>query len=180
MSGKTSADEKIEYQGSYVEELAEKASRALDGKIPDEIEATIKVLGRFGMDELMKEIRRDCEDMGIRFDSWIFERQVLAIETDAVLEALRAKGVTLEKEGARWLATNDEFLQDRECVLIRSDGRPTYFANDIAYHVGKYRRGFDRIINVWGSNHHGHVPRVKAAVKSLGFDPDRIETVLYQ
>jgi arginyl-tRNA synthetase len=177
---KPASAEKIEYEGSYVDELAAKAASRLAGKIPEDVTEAERVLGRFGIDELTREIRQDCEDMGIRFDSWISEKQTLAMETQPVLDGLKAKGVTLEKEGAVWLATNDEFLQDRECVLVRSDSRPTYFANDIAYHVGKYRRGFDRIINVWGSNHHGHVPRVKAAVKSLGFDPDRIETVLYQ
>jgi arginyl-tRNA synthetase len=65
-------------------------------------------------------------------------------------------------------------------VLVRSDGRPTYFANDIAYHVGKYERGFDRIINIWGSNHHGHIPRMKASLQALGYDPAKLETVLYQ
>jgi arginyl-tRNA synthetase len=174
------SSEKIEYQGSYVDELAAKAASKLAGKVPEDVTEAERVLGRFGMDELTGEIRKDCEDIGIRFDSWVSEKQVLATETQPILDGLKAKGVTVEKEGAVWLATDDEFLEDRECVLVRSDGRPTYFANDIAYHVGKYRRGFDRIINVWGSNHHGHVPRVKAAVKSLGLDPDKIETVLYQ
>lgn len=170
----------VGYQGEYVKDLAKQAWEKLGEQIPREEHEAIRVLGRFGIDRMMEEIRRDCEDMGIRFDSWIHERTVLITETDVVLKQLKESGVMIEKEGAHWLATNDEFLQDRECVLVRSDGRPTYFANDIAYHVGKYRRGFDRIINVWGSNHHGHVPRVKAAVKCLGFDPDRIETVLYQ
>lgn len=179
---KTSEGTKVEigYQGEYVQELARKAAETLKGKIPREEHEAIRVLGKFGIDEMTKEIRRDCEDMGIRFDSWISEKQVLATETGPVLDALKEKGVTLEKDGAVWLAANDEFLKDRECVLVRTDGRPTYFANDIAYHADKYRRGFDRLINVWGSNHHGHVPRVQAAVKNLGFDPDKIETVLYQ
>lgn len=173
--------EKIEYQGSYVDELAAKAKTAFAGKIPKDVTEAERILGKFGMDEMLKEIRQDCDEMGIRFDSWIHEKTVLVSgETQHAIEALKAKGVTLEKEEALWLATNDEFLQDRECVLVRSDGRPTYFANDIAYHLGKYGRGFDRLINVWGSNHHGHVPRLKAAVKSLGLDPERIETVLYQ
>jgi len=171
--------EKIDYQGPYIDELAVKVARELAGKFSKESEV-ITILGRFGIDEMTREIKQDCEDMGIRFDSWVSEKRVLATQTDAVLSALKEKGVTLEKEGAVWLATNDEFLQDRECVLVRSDGRPTYFANDIAYHVEKYRRGFDRLINVWGSNHHGHVPRVQAAVKSLGYDVSRLETVLYQ
>jgi arginyl-tRNA synthetase len=169
------------YQGEYVKELARAAMEKLGDRIPDDGREAIRVLGQFGIDQMLKEIRQDCEEMGIYFDSWIHEKTVLVSgETDKILEALRKKNVAAEKEEALWLATQDEFLKDRECVLVRADGRPTYFANDIAYHVGKYKRGFDRIINVWGSNHHGHVPRIKAAMNCLDYDPDKIETVLYQ
>lgn len=168
------------YQGEYVKELAVAARKMLGDKIPPEEAEAVRILGKFGINYLTEEIKKDCDDIGIRFDSWINEKAVLATETEPILKELKGKGVTVEKDGALWLATNDDILQDRECVLVRSDGRPTYFANDIAYHVDKYKRGFDRLINVWGSNHHGHVPRIQAAVKSLGFDPDKIETVLYQ
>ncbi|MBI3541240.1 MAG: arginine--tRNA ligase [Deltaproteobacteria bacterium] len=170
------------YQGDYVKELAQEAVKTLGKKIENKKEEDLlPILGRFGMDTLLKEIQRDCADMMIRFDSWVSERTLLVSkETDKILEQLKEKKVTLEKEGAIWLAPNDEFTKDRECVLVRSDGRPTYFANDITYHVQKYRAGFDRMINVWGSNHHGHVPRAKAANQCLGLDPEKIETVLYQ
>ncbi len=188
------------YQGDYVKELGRRALADLGEKISKEGPEAVRILGKFGIDLMMREIQKDCEDIGIRFDSWIHEKTLLASgETDKVLEKLKSKGVTLEKEGALWYAmrgiggredsspdsssasgsASDERI-DRECVLVRTDGRPTYFANDVAYHEAKFKRGFDRIINVWGSNHHGHVPRVQAAMKSLGFDPDRIETVLYQ
>ena len=118
--------------------------------------------------------------MGIRFDSFVHERTLLVSQsTERVIEQLKQKGVTEQKEGALWFAQGLQ-EDDRESVLIRSDGRPTYFAGDIAYHVGKYDKGFERIINVWGSNHHGHVPRIKAAVQALGYDPNKIETILYQ
>lgn len=169
------------YQGDYVKELGRRALEVLGEKIPKEETEAIHLLGKFGINSMMSEIEKDCKDIGIQFESWVHEKTLLINgDTDRTLEALKKKGVTLEKEGALWLAANDEFLKDRECVLVRSDGRPTYFANDVAYHEGKYKRGFDRIINIWGSNHHGHVPRVQAAMKSLGFDPDKIETVLYQ
>lgn len=162
----------IGYQGDYVKDLAEASKNA---NVPDD------KLGLFGIELMLKEIQRDCDEMGIRFDSWIHEKEILdSGKTNKAFVALKEKGVVLEKEGAWWLATQDEFLQDRECVLVRSDGRPTYFANDIAYHADKYRRNFDRIINIWGSNHHGHIPRLQAAMKSLGFDPNKMETVLYQ
>lgn len=204
--GPDSDSSQVGYQGEYVKDLAVFAKEKLGKKIPTDETEAIRVLGQFGIDRMMEMIREDCETMGIRFDSWIHERTILVSgETEKVLESLKAKKVVLEKENAQWLTIrSDETMGvvrgrkdsppdfseasgfasaeriDRECVLVRSDGRPTYFANDIAYHAGKYRRGFDRIINVWGSNHHGHVPRLQAAVKSLGFDPAKMETILYQ
>ncbi len=189
----------VGYQGEYVRDLAELAQKKLGDKIPREEREAVRVLGRFAIDRMIEEIKRDCDDMGIHFDSWIHEKDILATKTEKIIQTLKEKGVTLKKEGALWFAMGvvrgREDLPpdsseasglagaeriDRECVLERSDGRPTYFANDIAYHVSKYKKGYDRLINIWGSNHHGHVPRVQAAVKSLGYDPKKIETVLYQ
>lgn len=170
------------YQGEYVRELARLAQEKIGHTYRREDEKNaIPLLGLFGIDCMLQEIRRDCEDMGIRFDSWVYEKDVLGSgETEAVLQALQKKNVTKQAEGALWYAPQDDFLKDRECVLRRTDGRPTYFANDIAYHENKYRRGYDRLINIWGSNHHGHVPRLQAAMRSLGYDPEKMETVLYQ
>ncbi len=172
------------YQGEYVKELAQAAFGELGEKIGEsgDRSETIRVLGKFGIRTLLKQIKEDCDLMGITFDSWIHEKEILGSgKTETVLKALIAKNVTKKHEGALWLSdASNDLLNDRECVLEKSDGRPTYFANDIAYHVQKYERGYDRLINVWGSNHHGHVPRVQAAVQSLGYDPKKIETVLYQ
>ncbi len=171
------------YKGEYVKELAQLALKELGQHIFQKSEAeAIHELGLFGIEKIQVEIRKDCLDMGIHFDSWVHEKDILSSgQTKECLDLLKSKKMTVEKEGATWFVPRDDFLQDRECVLERSDGgRPTYFANDIAYHVMKYRRGFDFLVNIWGSNHHGHVPRVQAAVQSLGYDPSRIETVLYQ
>ncbi len=172
------------YQGEYVKDLAKLALETLGDKIPEQEDKAdlIRVLGKFGINALLKQIKEDCDLMGITFDSWVYEKEILGSgKTEEILKELTQKGVTKKHEGALWLADNsNELLNDRECVLEKSDGRPTYFANDIAYHVEKYKKGYDRLINVWGSNHHGHVPRVQAAVQSLGYDPKKIETVLYQ
>ena len=172
------------YQGEYVKELATKAQKQFEKQLKTTEEAeAVRLLGKYGIDQMTLEIKRDCIDMGIQFDSWVHEKTILASgETDTILKEMKQKGVTLEKEGALWLVphSSEEFLKDRECVLVRTDGRPTYFANDIAYHVGKYKKGYDRIINIWGSNHHGHVPRIQAALQCLGYDPKKMETVLYQ
>ncbi len=172
------------YTGSYVREIALAAQQELSGKLKVDEEEQKRILGKFGVQFLFEEIKRDCDAMGISFDSYVHEKTILVSQlTDEMIKLLKERGVTQEKEGALWFTpegAGEDALADRESVLVRSDGRPTYFANDIAYHVGKYRNHYDRLINVWGSNHHGHVPRVQAAVKALGFDPQRIETVLYQ
>ncbi len=164
--------EAIGYQGEYVKELAQLA-------IDEQVKQDVLALGLFGIEKITAEIKRDCDDMGIHFDTWVYEKDIVK-KTPAIIDSLKTKNVTQEKDGALWFVPQDEFLNDRECVLIKSDGMPTYFSNDITYHVDKYQRGFDRLINVWGSNHHGHVPRVQAGVKAFGFDPQKLETVLYQ
>jgi arginyl-tRNA synthetase len=172
------------YSGGYVQEIAQAAQQKLGKKLSGDEAEQKRMLGRFGIDFLFEEIKKDCKDMGIHFDSYVHEKTLLISKaTDEILNLLKEQGATQEKEGALWFVPDGEgkdALEDRESVLVRSNGRPTYFANDIAYHVGKYRQGYDRLINVWGSNHHGHVPRIQAAVKALGHDPARIETALYQ
>jgi arginyl-tRNA synthetase len=96
------------------------------------------------------------------------------------MKTLRDKGYLVEKEGALWFASTD-LGEDKDNVVIRSTGRPTYFASDIAYHYDKFvRRGFDRVIDVWGADHQGHVSRMKAAVTALGVDPGKLEILIYQ
>lgn len=171
--------EKEGYRGDYVRELAERAfaEGVTDHQLP-EAEA-IRKLGLYGMACLQTEIAKDCHDMRIFFDSWIYEKDILP-QTASVIDQLKKTGLTVEKDGAIWFIPHDEFIEDRECVLVKSDGKPTYFANDITYHLGKYDRGFDVMLNIWGSNHHGHIPRLQAAMKALGQDPAKLETSLYQ
>lgn len=133
-------------------------------------------------EEVIASIKTDLEELGVIYDNWVTESSIKEEKTEQIISYLKEKGLTKEKDGAVWFAPSDEFLQDRECVLIKSDGSntPTYFANDIAYHKDKYERGYENIVNIWGANHHGHVPRIKAAVKALGFDESKLEVVLYQ
>jgi arginyl-tRNA synthetase len=118
--------------------------------------------------------------MGVRFDTWFSERSMIesgAIE--ATLADLRAHGVTYEADGATWLRTTD-FGDDKDRVLVKSDGEPTYVLPDIAYHRDKFARGFGLLIDVWGADHHGYAPRLKAGMRALGHDPDELEIVLGQ
>lgn len=170
------------YQGSYVidwarEVIAQEGDRYLG--LPRE--EAVRALQRIGIEKALADIRQDLDRMGIRFDCWYTQSSLL--ETSRVaktIEDLRARGYVVEREGAVWF-TAKGLGDDKENVLVRSNGSPTYFAADIAYHRNKFEeRHFDRVIDVWGADHHGHVPRMKAAMAALGIDPNRLEFVLVQ
>ncbi|HHW02271.1 MAG TPA: arginine--tRNA ligase [Thermoanaerobacterales bacterium] len=132
---------------------------------------------------LKKNIQRmkdDLENFGVYFDIWFSEQSLHDTgKVNEVINLLKQKGCTYEKDGALWF-TASEFGGDKDEVLIRTNGLPTYFASDIAYHKDKFDRGFDRVIDIWGADHHGHVARVKGALKALGYDPDRLTVILMQ
>ncbi|MFH1683645.1 MAG: arginine--tRNA ligase [Candidatus Margulisiibacteriota bacterium] len=116
----------------------------------------------------------------VEFDSWFMESQLHEKkEVEAAVKILKDKKLTFEKEGALWFKAT-QFGDDKDRVLIREDGRPTYFAADLAYHFDKYKRGFDHLINIWGTDHHGYVKRIKQAVAAMGFDPDKLEIIIGQ
>ena len=184
--------EEQEYKGQYVAELATKIRSSKSEDKPDSqtyskpgLEQVDKQglseIGKRAVDLLFKDILKDCKSMGIKFDK-VYPESEFAISgsTEKVLKALKAKGVLKKQEGAVWFAPNDQFLADRECVVVKSDGAYTYFANDIAYHDLKFAEGASLVIDVLGANHHGHVPRLKAAVSALGYDPSKIHVILYQ
>ncbi|HEY4695001.1 MAG TPA: arginine--tRNA ligase [Candidatus Nanoarchaeia archaeon] len=176
--GKVESNEKT-YQGIFIEELASKLIKEMNLSQQASLEEE-KVKAR-GVEILFEEIIATCRQMGIEFDEIYHESEVQKELTLKVIEELKKKGLTKEKEGALWFAPNDEFLADKEAVLERSDrGRPTYFADDIAYHKIKFENKPDLVVNVLGSNHHGHVPRLLAAIKALGEDVNKYKVILYQ
>jgi arginyl-tRNA synthetase len=130
--------------------------------------------------EKLAALKEDLEAFGVFFDVWFSERTLH--QSGAVQEAcqkMQAGGHIYEKEGALWLKSTS-YGDDKDRVVIRDNGVPTYLAADIAYHRNKFERGFDRIINIWGADHHGYICRVKAAVTALGFDPDKLEVLILQ
>ena len=165
-----------QYSGSYYKELAQKLSKVPEHRLVQEATG-----------EVFKEIIEDAKDMGIEFDE-VQHESTLQDKNDTVrvIDFLKSKKVTKEKEGALWFVPHEssaqaqKFLEDRESVLVRSNGTYTYFADDIAYHQKKFKSGANLIINVLGSNHHGHVPRLLASIAALGFDPSMYKVVLYQ
>jgi len=133
-----------------------------------------------GLNAILQNIRQDLKEFGVVYDEWFSERSLA--ETGAVkngIERLRQSGHLYEKGGALWFRSTD-FGDEKDRVLVRDNGQSTYFASDIAYHANKLERGYDRVIDVWGADHHGYVPRVKAALKALGDDPERLDVLLVQ
>ncbi|MFA6549249.1 MAG: arginine--tRNA ligase [Candidatus Margulisiibacteriota bacterium] len=126
------------------------------------------------------EQKKTLENISVRFDRWFYESQLHdKKEIDKAIEILKQKGLTYEKEGALWFSAT-QFGDDKDRVLKREDGRPTYFAADIAYHLDKYERGFDKMINIWGTDHHGYVKRIEQAIKALGLDEKKLEVIIGQ
>jgi arginyl-tRNA synthetase len=135
-----------------------------------------------GVAKMLAIIRRDLESIGVNYDAWFSEKSLYAAAGtyERAMQILREKGVVAEKEGAIWF-TSSALGEDKDNVLVRSSGSPTYFASDIAYHYDKFLlRGFQRVIDVWGADHQGHVPRMQAAVAALGVDPERLDIIIYQ
>lgn len=133
-----------------------------------------------GLNYILDDIRDDLAQFGIAYEEWFSERSLTTSgAVHKALQRLRDSGHTYEKEGALWFRSS-EFGDEKDRVLVRDNGQTTYFASDIAYHMDKLERGFDRVIDVWGADHHGYVPRIKAALRALGDDPDKLDVLLVQ
>jgi arginyl-tRNA synthetase len=163
------------YQGDYVAELA--------ARIPDAASAEVGEVGRAAVTMMIEEIKASLESFGVGgFDYWAYESALHEGErslVDRALERLGELGHTYTLDGALWLRST-AFGDDKDRVLVRSNGEFTYLASDVAYHEDKRERGFDRLINVWGADHHGYVVRLKAAYAALGGDPDTLELLIMQ
>jgi arginyl-tRNA synthetase len=140
-----------------------------------------KAFVEFALARNLKKIKSDLENYGVEFDNWFSEKSLYdSQEINETLNLLKNRGYIIEKDGAVWLKGEKSGLEKDE-VLIRNNGIPTYFASDIAYHRNKFlKRGFSRVINLWGADHHGHVARMKSAVAALGIDPDKLDIVIFQ
>ena len=132
------------------------------------------------MNEILDEIRADLADLGVVFDRWFFERSLE--DDDQIQECivkLKDSTFVYEEEGALWFRST-AFGDEKDRVIIRDNGQATYFASDIAYHVEKFSRSYDKAINIWGADHHGYIARVKAALSALDENPDALEILLVQ
>lgn len=137
-------------------------------------------LRRFGRDAILADIREDLAAFGVVFDQWRHESELVACgAVDRVLLRLHEAGLTHERDGALWFAAS-RFGDDEDRVLRRANGETTYFARDIAYHLEKLERGYQHLINIWGADHHGYIPRLKGAMQALGAEAERLEVILVQ
>ncbi len=169
------------YPGDYVTESA-RGIFERDGRkwVDVDVDEAVVALGRIVADEQLAGIRTDLHAFGVSFDGFSSERALCeAGAVEHALERLRERGCVYDADGAVWFRSSD-FGDDKDRPLIKSDGQLTYFAADIAYHLKKLEAGFDTIIDVWGADHHGYVPRVRSSIQALGHDPARFAVLLVQ
>ena len=197
------------YQGDYVRDMARQLHEAknaryahpassvmdrvppieadpeehLDGLIANAkrlLGAEYSVLHDFVLTEQLADCRSDLLEFGVTFDAWFSEKSLFdSGQVERAVERLDKSGHLFIKDGAKWFRSTD-FGDEKDRVVQRENGQYTYFASDIAYHLNKFERGFDRVINVWGADHHGYIARVKGALRALGLDPDRLTIALVQ
>ncbi len=160
-----------EYKGEYLLELQK--------VLPKEIDSSQEA-GKWAADKMLQEILNDLDKIGIKYNKIYKESEFEASKTEQILKVLEDKSLLKEKDGAKWFAPGGEYMQDKEAVVVRSDGRPTYFANDIAYHNEKFSEGYDLVIDELGSGHDGHIPKLKAVISALGYDVNKFKVIVHQ
>ena len=170
------------YMGDYISDLAKEIAQAEGERflaMPED--HAIREIGDLARQKMVDLIREDLTKIGVQFDNWFSERTLYTSgEYDEALGQLQKQGYLSQREDAVWF--NSTMLGDeKDNVVVRSTGEPTYFASDIAYHHNKFiGRGYDSVVNIWGADHQGHVPRMKAAAEGLGIDPDRLTILIAQ
>jgi arginyl-tRNA synthetase len=170
------------YHGGYMIDLAKEIiAEKGEGFLTLSESEAISALGKLGLQKMIQQIKVDLESLGVTFDVWFSERTLYDQgQFQTAMSLLGQGGYVAEKENATWFMST-ALGEDKDNVIIRSDGSPTYFGADIAYHYNKFiERRFDRVIDIWGADHQGHVPRMKAVVAALGISPDRLTIILSQ
>jgi arginyl-tRNA synthetase len=167
------------YQGDYIRDIALKALRkgiTLNGQTPE----TVSRFSEFAARDILSGIREDLQAFGVTFDHYFSEKDLVQNNLiEAAFDQLRRKGYLYDQEGALWFKST-AFGDEKDRVVRRNNGITTYFASDLAYHAHKFGRGFDRLINIWGADHHGYVPRVLAGIQGLGYPSQALKIILVQ
>jgi len=170
------------YHGNYLVDLAKELVEQYGDKfagMPEDL--AVAEIGQIGIEREMQQIRQDLKTLGVTFDVWFSEKSLFKSgRYDSTMQMLRDGGYIADRENATWF-TSSTLGDDRDNVLVRSDGTPTYFASDIAYHYDKFVvRKFDSVIDIWGADHQGHVQRMKVVLGALGIEPERLEIIICQ
>lgn len=169
------------YQGSYIEDVAKAIQKtAGDEYAGKTFNECAEFFTDFSYKMMLTDIARDLKDFGVVFDSWQSERELHGQgKVREALDALKQRQLLYEKDGAAWFASS-RFEDDKDRVVIKQDGEYTYFASDIAYHKDKLARGFDTIIDIWGADHHGYIPRISSVLEAFDLPKDRFSVILIQ
>ncbi len=161
------------YQGDYITKIAKKLLQSP----ADIINKDIDYFTEEGVASILPEIKDDLKDFGVVFDTWFSEKTLFTSgKVENIIKQMKSDGGLYFKENAWWLKVEG----DEDRVVIKSDGSYTYLASDIAYHKNKFERGFDILVDIWGADHHGYIPRIRAAIKKCGEDPDKLKIMLVQ
>lgn len=169
------------YKGDYIFDVARLViERDGPAHLEADRDAVLPVFTSFAGEHILSDIELDLRDFGVVFDRWFSEKSLFETgRLERTLKALDKAGYIYERDGARWF-NSSAFGDEKDRVVVRESGQPTYLASDIAYHTEKFERGFEVVIDVWGADHHGHIPRMKAAMQALGRDPDALNILLVQ
>jgi arginyl-tRNA synthetase len=180
--GKEAAMPPDGYYGNYMIDLAQEIIQEQGDRflLLPESEAASQ-LAEVGVARMLQRIKQDLEPLNVVFDTWFSERSLYqGGQYNKAMELLQSGAYIVNKENATWFESS-ALGEDKDNVLVRSDGSPTYFASDVAYHYNKFlERKFDRVIDIWGADHQGHVPRMKAVLKALGCDPEQLKVIICQ
>ena len=170
------------YMGNYMIDIANEIIAEHGNKFQKLTETeALAQLGDIGIKKVIAKIQKDLKQLRVEFDVWFREQSLYEHgQYNKVMAILRKGGFLAEKEGATWFVSTN-LGEDKDNVVVRSNGMPTYFATDIAYHYNKFvERNFDKVIDIWGADHQGHVPRMKAVVAAMGIDPERLQIIIHQ
>lgn len=169
------------YKGDYIKDIANCViTEAKDKYLSMPESDAVPFFVKYAKDNILEGIRKDLDDFGVIFDEWFSEKTLYETgEVEDILMQLKEKGHLYENEDALWLNTT-QFGDDKDRVVVRANGQKTYFASDIAYHQNKMKRGFHFIVDIWGADHHGYEPRMKAGVQCLGNPVERLKIILVQ
>lgn len=180
LSGQDLPDPEDFYRGEYIKDIAAEVLKLHPGLMSMPEQQALDICRDYALNDILNGIKKDLADFNVEHQVWFSEKSLLAEgAVDKTFDRLRDAGLAFEQDGALWFRTTD-FGDDKDRVLKKSDGQLTYFASDIAYHDNKYDRGFDLCVDIWGADHHGYVPRMRAAVEALGKPKESFDVILVQ